>query len=447
MSPNYNFDGNLSIQVFSGGWPFKEAKNDYIVIANIMKGKRPQRPSKSLASASGLSASLWDLIQQCWSGTPDIRPHAQDIVNTIKQSRPVWEDSRPTLTWADRAAFFAEHADHPILTSIQMNQPLRQDSGFGEQTSEWWGDEDEDRQGDSAVSASNLSQTIHDQFYGFNYVAPVRNDSGYTEGTVSSSLSIVSMSETEYSEIDDISESDEDQDEVGSGSGESPTESRFSSLSYAEVAPELSEPLELTPIRPPRPSIQHRKNMDTLDELSYPMEPLELTPVQRFGPSPYYGNILEKVDEFATRSPEEHPEFEAIIEPLNRRDTKWPSGSNVLDWYRPASPVKDDKSISNSDNMVEPETSTEISSQCNPPRIAGGTFQQPSPPSSERLSKDDLDRLDDMQYHDGINQPDDSRRKRNFSGLKNHPLLNLAMSTEEKSQSHSISNVYDILHR
>ena len=70
----------LLIKVFTGKAPFVGSTSP-AVIASIMGGKRPERPSHT-----SFTDSLWELTQQCWKVAPSDRPDAEQVVEVLKKS-------------------------------------------------------------------------------------------------------------------------------------------------------------------------------------------------------------------------------------------------------------------------------------------------------------------------------------------------------------------------
>ncbi len=60
----------------------------------VSKGIRPPRPGhETQAERRGLSEELWQLICECWSGDPSMRPSAEIVLNRFKNLR-LWGGSR-----------------------------------------------------------------------------------------------------------------------------------------------------------------------------------------------------------------------------------------------------------------------------------------------------------------------------------------------------------------
>jgi hypothetical protein len=67
------------MKVFTGQAPFI-GKTTPAAIANIMGGKRPDRPNHT-----SFTDSLWELTQQCWKVAPSDRPNVEQVVEVLKK--------------------------------------------------------------------------------------------------------------------------------------------------------------------------------------------------------------------------------------------------------------------------------------------------------------------------------------------------------------------------
>jgi hypothetical protein len=83
------------LQVLAGAPPFAEMKGTQnIIIHVVMHGKRPARPVDS--ANMGISDTLWQLLQNCWSAELAKRPEVTVIRKFLQQATPTW-DSRPPI--------------------------------------------------------------------------------------------------------------------------------------------------------------------------------------------------------------------------------------------------------------------------------------------------------------------------------------------------------------
>ncbi|THU88759.1 kinase-like protein, partial [Dendrothele bispora CBS 962.96] len=68
--------GGVCYEVFTGLIPFHECTHDAAVIFQLMKGKRPTRPSDA---STRLNDEIWGIMQDCWDQEPFERP----VTNTL----------------------------------------------------------------------------------------------------------------------------------------------------------------------------------------------------------------------------------------------------------------------------------------------------------------------------------------------------------------------------
>jgi serine/threonine protein kinase len=71
----------LVVEVFAGGVPFGNMKNESVVI-QIVNGKRPAKPRA--AEQLGLTAEMWKFIQKCWTTNPNKRPTIDEVVRALE---------------------------------------------------------------------------------------------------------------------------------------------------------------------------------------------------------------------------------------------------------------------------------------------------------------------------------------------------------------------------
>ena len=67
--------------MFSGKIPFFEVRQNAAVLAAVLGGTRPSRPSGP--SAEELTEPIWELMQHCWSADPATRPTLTQISVTL----------------------------------------------------------------------------------------------------------------------------------------------------------------------------------------------------------------------------------------------------------------------------------------------------------------------------------------------------------------------------
>lgn len=76
-----------TFQVLTGVKPFYNVSDIQCVLA-VSRGERPSKPSH--AESLGFSATLWGLVQSCWSGTASARPTAQQLLDCLSLASPTW---------------------------------------------------------------------------------------------------------------------------------------------------------------------------------------------------------------------------------------------------------------------------------------------------------------------------------------------------------------------
>ncbi|KAJ7767198.1 kinase-like domain-containing protein [Mycena metata] len=75
--------GCVCYEIMTGNSPFYETLKDVAVILKISQGETPSRPS---SWSTPVLDELWQLLQDCWNATPDLRPTATTIVKHLKGS-------------------------------------------------------------------------------------------------------------------------------------------------------------------------------------------------------------------------------------------------------------------------------------------------------------------------------------------------------------------------
>ena len=69
--------GMFAFEVFTGDIPFKEQKNEAVVV-QISRGVRPKMPAN--AQAVGLTTVMWEVLENCWKQKPEERLTIQKVV-------------------------------------------------------------------------------------------------------------------------------------------------------------------------------------------------------------------------------------------------------------------------------------------------------------------------------------------------------------------------------
>ena len=72
--------------MFSGKVPF-EGVDIYKLTLLLQRGERPSLPADDLSERRGLSPEMEDLIRDCWTQEPTIRPSADEVVERLQVLR------------------------------------------------------------------------------------------------------------------------------------------------------------------------------------------------------------------------------------------------------------------------------------------------------------------------------------------------------------------------
>ncbi|THU99670.1 kinase-like protein, partial [Dendrothele bispora CBS 962.96] len=82
-------------ETFTGFVPFYEFPQDISVVFQLSAGRRPARP----LDKSDLSDSMWEIMQECWSQEPSMRPTASILPNKVAraacrtfESAEIWDN-------------------------------------------------------------------------------------------------------------------------------------------------------------------------------------------------------------------------------------------------------------------------------------------------------------------------------------------------------------------
>ena len=84
-------------------------------MANVLQGKRPERPSHDLSRIRGLSDDVWNIIVTCWAQDPTQRYTVEQVLEQLQASnQPV--DQRPPDDFSVNplSQTMYRHIDHPF---------------------------------------------------------------------------------------------------------------------------------------------------------------------------------------------------------------------------------------------------------------------------------------------------------------------------------------------
>ncbi|KAJ7718711.1 kinase-like domain-containing protein [Mycena metata] len=110
---------SVCTEILSGQVPFHESRNDVVVMFKIVHGEHPTRPP----SCSGTTQldTLWELLQDCWSGV-DLRPTAAQIVEHLLSPSIGAAITTSTADWDEQftCKFRRSLQDQPLLPSVNQ---------------------------------------------------------------------------------------------------------------------------------------------------------------------------------------------------------------------------------------------------------------------------------------------------------------------------------------
>jgi len=86
---------SLPLQVVTGHQPFKHTNRDAVVIQEVLRGNRPERPTV------GFSDMLWALLVQMWleeyESSPPVRPNITSILRQLEGESKTWSPTSGLL--------------------------------------------------------------------------------------------------------------------------------------------------------------------------------------------------------------------------------------------------------------------------------------------------------------------------------------------------------------
>ena len=88
--------GMLIYEVLSGRVPLSQ-HHGYAVIARILEGERPARPSQR-GREMLFTDEVWGILGHCWQPTPDDRPRIRDVLQCLENASGSWVPSQTTIS-------------------------------------------------------------------------------------------------------------------------------------------------------------------------------------------------------------------------------------------------------------------------------------------------------------------------------------------------------------
>ena len=77
--------GMVIYEVLSGELPFPSYV-DYIVIAKVLEGERPERPQG--LEGMWFTDDMWSVLEHCWEPVPGNRPSVPQVLQSLKRRMP-----------------------------------------------------------------------------------------------------------------------------------------------------------------------------------------------------------------------------------------------------------------------------------------------------------------------------------------------------------------------
>lgn len=116
----------ISVQIFSGKYPFYDIPNDFQVAVAVQQGKRPARPSFNMSLTNSLTDQVWSLIETCWTKEPSKRPTASQIAKQLRTLPDRPADQRPldnfNMTFSSQFQCKEFHSPFSTLTNGMDNK-------------------------------------------------------------------------------------------------------------------------------------------------------------------------------------------------------------------------------------------------------------------------------------------------------------------------------------
>ena len=75
-------------QVLCGCAPFRDLANSFMVVVEISKGARPEKPED--AARFGFTDGLWEIVERCWSADKDVRPTLEAVLSSLRDAASRW---------------------------------------------------------------------------------------------------------------------------------------------------------------------------------------------------------------------------------------------------------------------------------------------------------------------------------------------------------------------
>ena len=85
--------GMVVLEVLTGQAPFPRY-NGVIVMRKVIDGERPERPQGP--EATWFTDDLWEMLDQCWSSQPKVRPTVEAVLERLDLGSTAWQPLPPS---------------------------------------------------------------------------------------------------------------------------------------------------------------------------------------------------------------------------------------------------------------------------------------------------------------------------------------------------------------
>ncbi|KAJ7025741.1 kinase-like domain-containing protein [Mycena alexandri] len=118
-------------EIMTGKVPFYEITKDPAVIAKVLAGQKPLKPS---SWSTLILEQLWQLLQDCWNATSDLRPTATQIVERLRGPPFQLRTSQGPPDWDEESTSKARRSlqpQPPTISTVQLKMLISGQGCYG----------------------------------------------------------------------------------------------------------------------------------------------------------------------------------------------------------------------------------------------------------------------------------------------------------------------------